>query len=48
MADRLVISIDAMGGDNAPETVIAGVKLAHEKYPDVFFLLYGDEAKLTS
>lgn len=46
MADRLVISIDAMGGDNAPETVIAGVKLAHEKYPDVFFLLYGDESKI--
>ncbi len=46
MADRLVISIDAMGGDNAPESVIAGVKLAHEKYPDVFFLLYGDEAQI--
>ncbi|MBE6449709.1 MAG: phosphate acyltransferase PlsX [Alphaproteobacteria bacterium] len=46
MTDRLVISIDAMGGDNAPETVIAGVKLAHEKYPDVFFLLYGDEARI--
>ena len=39
MAERLVISIDAMGGDNAPETVIAGVKKAHEKYPDVKFAL---------
>jgi len=46
VADRLVISIDAMGGDNAPESVIAGVKLAHEKYPNVFFLLYGDEAQI--
>ncbi len=46
MAERLVISIDAMGGDKAPETVIAGVKKAHDKYPDVFFLLFGDEAKI--
>jgi len=48
MAERLVISIDAMGGDNAPDTVIAGVKKAHEKYPDVFFLLFGDETRISA
>lgn len=48
MTERLVISIDAMGGDNAPDSVIAGVKLAHEKYPDVFFMLFGDENKITA
>ncbi len=46
MAEPIVISIDAMGGDNAPETVIEGVKLASEKQKDVFFLLFGDEQQI--
>lgn len=46
MEKRLVISIDAMGGDNAPETVIEGVKIAQAKYPQAFFLLFGDEVLL--
>ena len=37
MAEPIVISIDAMGGDNAPEAVIEGVKLASEKQENVFF-----------
>lgn len=47
MADKLVISIDAMGGDKAPEIVIEGLRLALLKNPDVFFLLFGDERRLT-
>ena len=46
MAEPIVISIDAMGGDNAPETVIEGVKLASEKQENVFFLLFGDERQI--
>ncbi len=46
MADPIVISIDVMGGDNAPETVVEGVKLASEKQKDVFFLLFGDERRI--
>lgn len=46
MTERLVISVDAMGGDHAPDTVIEGIKIAHEKHPDVFFLLYGDETQI--
>ncbi len=42
----LVIAVDAMGGDNAPESVIAGVKLVQKENPDVFYLLYGDEKKI--
>lgn len=46
MSDTLVISIDAMGGDNAPGAIVEGVSLAAKKNPDVFFFLYGNEEKL--
>lgn len=46
MSDNLVISVDAMGGDNSPRVVIEGVNLAAKKNPDVRFLLFGDEAKI--
>lgn len=47
MNDTLVISVDAMGGDNAPDAIIEGVALAAKKHAGVFFFLYGDEEKLT-
>ena len=46
MSDTLVISIDAMGGDNAPAAVIEGVARVAKTDPSVFFFLYGDEAKI--
>ncbi len=45
-AGRIVIALDGMGGDNAPGSVIGGIALALEKYPDTDFLLYGDSQKL--
>lgn len=44
--NNLVISIDAMGGDNSPRVVIEGLAIAARKNPDVRFLLFGDEAKI--
>jgi phosphate acyltransferase len=41
-----IISIDAMGGDHAPEIVVKGVASARIRYPKAKFLLFGDEAKL--
>lgn len=38
------IAIDAMGGDHAPQVVIAGADMARERHPDLHFLLFGDEA----
>ena len=32
---NLVISIDAMGGDNSPKVVIEGLALAHKRNPDI-------------
>ena len=44
--NNLVISIDAMGGDNSPKVVIEGLNLAHKRNPDIRFLVYGDEIKV--
>lgn len=46
LSEKLVISLDAMGGDNAPHIVVEGVRLAHKRFPDVHFLLHGDEKSL--
>ena len=45
MSETLVISIDAMGGDNAPQSVIEGVSRVIKKDSDTFFFLFGDEEK---
>lgn len=46
MGAPLVLALDAMGGDHAPGMVIKGVKIARKRYPNVHFLLFGDEEKL--
>lgn len=46
MAQHLVISIDAMGGDNGPAIVVDGIRSAIERHPNARFLLHGDEAVL--
>lgn len=48
MSDTLIISIDAMGGDNAPQSVIEGLSLVARKEQDVFFSLFGDEAQINT
>jgi len=45
-SSSLVIAIDAMGGDHAPDSVIAGVKSAERQHSDVRFLIFGDETKV--
>lgn len=46
MTNNLVISIDAMGGDNSPRVVIEGLAIAAKTNKDAKFLLFGDEAKI--
>lgn len=46
MTRELVISLDAMGGDHAPEIVIEGASIARERVPNLKFLIYGDETKI--
>lgn len=42
----MTIALDAMGGDNAPEIVVSGAALARVRFPDVRFLIYGDEKRI--
>ena len=48
MADGLVISIDGMGGDHAPDAVLDGIEIIARKAPGVRFLLHGPAARLTT
>ena len=38
-----VISVDAMGGDQGPATVVAGISLSAHKNPDIGFILHGQK-----
>ena len=46
--DRITISVDAMGGDNGPAPVVAGLSRAAAQLPGVAFILHGDEPALTA
>lgn len=46
MASELVIALDAMGGDYAPDMVVGGAALARKRLPGVRFLMFGDSARL--
>jgi glycerol-3-phosphate acyltransferase PlsX len=43
---NLAISLDAMGGDNAPEMVIRGADIARQRFPEAHFLFFGDEQRI--
>ncbi len=46
MTEPLTLSIDAMGGDNAPDMVIEGIEASMARLSRAKFLLFGDETKL--
>jgi glycerol-3-phosphate acyltransferase PlsX len=46
VSQKLVVSIDAMGGDVAPAMPVQGCDRASERFPFVEFLLHGDQAAL--
>lgn len=41
-----VIALDAMGGDEGPDMVLAGAATALERYPNLSFLIFGDEERV--
>ncbi|MCZ6605627.1 MAG: phosphate acyltransferase PlsX [Alphaproteobacteria bacterium] len=41
----MTIALDAMGGDKAPDAVVAGANIARKRHPEVRFVFFGD-AKL--
>lgn len=48
MADGLVISIDGMGGDHAPQSVVEGLDVAAQAHAGVRFLIHGPRAQLAA
>ncbi len=44
--DKIVISVDAMGGDLGPATVVAGIAASARKNSDIAFILHGPVAEL--
>ena len=45
-AGKVVLALDGMGGDHAPEVIVNGADIARERYPGASFLLFGDPARL--
>ncbi|WP_183968916.1 phosphate acyltransferase PlsX [Sagittula marina] len=43
---HVVISVDAMGGDRGPATVVAGIADSARKNPEIAFILHGPKAEL--
>ena len=46
MTRALTVSIDAMGGDACPGTVVSALLKTIQRHTDVNFILHGDEAQL--
>ncbi len=46
MSRTRILAVDAMGGDAAPEMVIAGLEIAAARHPAAKFLIFGDEARV--
>ena len=44
---RVIISIDAMGGDLGPKAVVAGIAQSVVKNPSIGFIVHGPKAELT-
>ncbi len=44
---RIVISVDAMGGDRGPAAVVAGLAKSAAKNPEIGFILHGDKDELS-
>ncbi len=45
-AGKVVLALDGMGGDHAPDVIVDGANIARERYPGTTFLLFGDPARL--
>ncbi len=43
---KIVLALDGMGGDHAPEVIVNGADIARERYPGTSYLLFGDPARL--
>lgn len=43
---QITIAVDLMGGDNAPASILGGIRVFHKKYPDIHMILCGVRDKV--
>jgi glycerol-3-phosphate acyltransferase PlsX len=46
LTDRVIIALDAMGGDRAPDMVLKGASIALQRFPQAEFLVFGIEDRI--
>lgn len=46
MTGPVIVALDAMGGDHAPDIVVQGAAIAMRRLPNTRFILFGDKARL--
>ena len=46
MDNKIIIAVDAMGGDNSPKKIIDGINLSLKESNENFFKLYGNKDQL--
>jgi glycerol-3-phosphate acyltransferase PlsX len=47
VTDPVVVALDAMGGDSAPDMVVKGAAIARQRFPQAEFIFFGVESRLT-
>ncbi len=48
MAKPIIIAVDAMGGDDAPQNVLDGIELHHNKTENIFYNIFGNKESINS
>lgn len=46
MSDSIIIALDGMGGDHAPESVVEGAHLALKRHPNLRYIIFGDNTRI--
>ena len=46
MNNKIIIAVDAMGGEDSPKKVINGIELSLKENNDNFFHIYGDKNQI--
>jgi len=46
MNDKIIIAVDAMGGENSPKKIVDGIELSLKENNENFFKIYGNKDKL--
>ena len=46
MTKPIIIAVDAMGGDNAPQKVLDGIELHHANSKNTFYKIFGEEVSI--